>query len=114
MGLLQNYLGLERAYKDGYDLPLLGMMKWYCIEIGRALTASDLGTKGTHFAITGQQSTHNIGGAVMSSDPSKRRVAAGPKPSRCVNLNRPSSRQRLPPFRPGCGAVSVCFRMSPV
>ena len=25
MGFLQNYLGLEPAYKDGYDLPLLGM-----------------------------------------------------------------------------------------
>ena len=24
MGFLQNYLGLEPAYKDGYDLPLLG------------------------------------------------------------------------------------------
>ena len=45
MGFLQNYLGLEPAYKDGYDLPLLGMMKTHCIEIGRALTGSDLGTK---------------------------------------------------------------------
>jgi hypothetical protein len=27
MGFLQNYLGLEPAYKNGYDLPLLGMMK---------------------------------------------------------------------------------------
>jgi hypothetical protein len=27
LGFLQNYLGLEPAYKDGYDLPLLGMMK---------------------------------------------------------------------------------------
>ena len=27
MGFLQNYLGLEPAYKDGSDLPLLGMMK---------------------------------------------------------------------------------------
>jgi hypothetical protein len=25
MGFLQNYLGLEPAYKDGYDLPLLGV-----------------------------------------------------------------------------------------
>ena len=35
MGFLQNYLGLEPAYKDGYELPLLGMMKWYCIELAR-------------------------------------------------------------------------------
>jgi len=27
VGFLQNYLGLEPAYKDGYHLPLLGMMK---------------------------------------------------------------------------------------
>jgi len=27
MGFLQNYLGLEAAYKDGYDLPSLGMMQ---------------------------------------------------------------------------------------
>ena len=26
MGFLQNYLGREPAYKDGCDLPLLGMM----------------------------------------------------------------------------------------
>jgi hypothetical protein len=61
MGFLQNYLGLEPAYKDGYDLPLLGMMKTHCIEIGRALTGSDLGTKGTHFGITAYQSTRNVG-----------------------------------------------------
>jgi hypothetical protein len=28
MGFLQNYLGLRQAYKDGYDLPVLGMMKY--------------------------------------------------------------------------------------
>ena len=27
MGFLQNYLGLEPACKDGYDLALLGMMR---------------------------------------------------------------------------------------
>jgi hypothetical protein len=40
MGFLQNYLGLEPAYKDGYDLPLRGMMKQHCFEIGRVLTGS--------------------------------------------------------------------------
>jgi hypothetical protein len=34
MSLLQNYLGLEPAYKDSYDPPLLGMMQYHCIEIG--------------------------------------------------------------------------------
>lgn len=28
MGFLQNYRGLEPAYKDGYDLSLLGMMQY--------------------------------------------------------------------------------------
>ena len=41
--------GLEPAYKDGYDLPLRGMMKQHCFEIGRVLTGSDPGIKGTHF-----------------------------------------------------------------
>jgi hypothetical protein len=27
MGFLQNYLGLEPIYKDGYDLPLPDMVK---------------------------------------------------------------------------------------
>jgi hypothetical protein len=38
MGFLQNYRGLEPAYKDGCDLPRLGIMTWRCIEIGQALT----------------------------------------------------------------------------
>jgi hypothetical protein len=42
------------------------MMKYLnerCIEIGRALNGSRLGgtNKGTHFGITGYQSTHNVG-----------------------------------------------------
>src|SRR5436305_14879357 len=43
-----------------------------CTEIARALNGSRLGgkIKGTHFGITGYQSTHNVGGAVMGSDPS--------------------------------------------
>lgn len=50
MGFPQDYRGLEPAYKDGCDLPLLGMMTSYCIEIGWALTGSDLGTKGRAIA----------------------------------------------------------------
>ena len=81
-----NYLDLDPTYKDAYGLPLLRMtfdwndnelrmMKYLnerCIEIGRALNGSRLGgtNKGTHFGITGYQSTHNVGGAVMGSDPS--------------------------------------------
>jgi gluconate 2-dehydrogenase alpha chain len=81
-----NYLDLDPTYKDAYGLPLLRMtfdwndnelrmMKFVderCAEIGRALNGSRLGgkTKGTHFGLVGYQSTHNVGGAVMGSDPS--------------------------------------------
>jgi gluconate 2-dehydrogenase alpha chain len=42
------------------------------MEIGRALNGSRLGGKGkgTHFRLVGYQSTHNVWGAVMGSDPS--------------------------------------------
>jgi gluconate 2-dehydrogenase alpha chain len=72
-----NYLDLDPTYKDAYGPPLLRMtfdwndndlrMMEYlnerCIEIGRALNGSRLGgtSKGTHFGITGYQSTHNVG-----------------------------------------------------
>jgi hypothetical protein len=115
MGFLQNYLGLEPAYKDGYDLPLRGTMKQRCNEIGRALTGSDLGTKARISGSRGIRVRTTVGGVVMNGDPSKIRVAAGPKSSRCVNLNLP---RRPPnvylPFDQTCGAVSVCFRPSPV
>jgi gluconate 2-dehydrogenase alpha chain len=81
-----NYLDLDPTYKDAYGLPLLRMtfdwndndlrmikyMNERCLEIGRALNGSRFGgtSKGTHFGITGYQSTHNVGGAVMGSDPS--------------------------------------------
>ncbi len=54
------------------DLRMMKYLDERCIEIGRALNGSRLGGKnnGTHFAITGYQSTHNVGGAVMGSDPS--------------------------------------------
>jgi hypothetical protein len=35
MGFLQNYLGLEPAYKDGYNLPLLGIVKIASRSAGR-------------------------------------------------------------------------------
>ena len=42
------------------------------VTVGRALNGSRLGGKGkgTHFGLPGYQSTHNVGGAVMGSDPS--------------------------------------------
>ena len=81
-----NYLDLDPTYKDAYGLPLLRMtFDWHnndlrmmqymterCAEIGRALNGSSVGSKGkgTHFGLVGYQSTHNVGGAVMGSDPS--------------------------------------------
>jgi gluconate 2-dehydrogenase alpha chain len=78
----RNYLDLDPTYRDAYGLPLprmtfdwndneLCMMKYLderCTEMGRALNGSGLGgkNKGTHFGITGYQSTHNVGGAVMA------------------------------------------------
>jgi len=54
------------------DLRMMKYLNERCTEIGRALNGSRLGgtNKGTHFGITGYQSTHNVGGAVMGSDPS--------------------------------------------
>ena len=114
MGFLQNYLGLEPAYKNGYDLPLRGYDE-IALHRDRPGAGSDLSTKARISRIMAYQNTHNVGGAMMNSDPSKIRVAAGPKSSRCVNLNLP---RRPPnvylPFDQTCGAVSVCFRPSPV
>ncbi len=81
-----NYLDLDPTYKDAFGLPLLRMtfdwndndlrmmnfMNERCTEIGRAMNGSGIGGKGkgTHFSMVGYQSTHNVGGAVMGSDPS--------------------------------------------
>ena len=82
MSYQHNYLDLDPTYKDAYGLPLPRMtfdrndneprtMKYLddrCTEIGRALNGSGLDgkNKGVHFGITGYQSTHNVGGAVMA------------------------------------------------
>ena len=81
-------VGNTRSRSDGKDAYILllrmtfdwndneqRMMKWVderCVEIGRALGGSGLGGKGkgSHFGLVGYQSTHNVGGAVMGSDPS--------------------------------------------
>ena len=81
-----NYLDLDPTYRDAFGQPLLRMtfdwndnelrmmdyLNGRCTEIARALKGSSLGgkNKGTHFGITGYQSTHNVGGAVMGNDPS--------------------------------------------
>ncbi len=99
MGFLHNYLGLEPAYKDGYDLPLLGIMK----SLHRDRPGAGgfrSGHQGHAFRYHGVPEYAQRRGAVMSSEPSKIRVAAGPEPSRCVNLICPVVPQRLPPFRP--------------
>jgi gluconate 2-dehydrogenase alpha chain len=81
-----NYLDLDPTYKGAYGLPLRRRtFDWYGndprkmrnlnkrrTDIGRALNGSGLGHEntGTRFGITGYQSTHDGGGAVMGSDPS--------------------------------------------
>lgn len=82
----QNYLDLDPVYRDAYGLPLLRMtFDWHenekkmthwvteqCVEIARAMGAAQIGTKGkgSHYSIVPYQGTHNVGGAVMGSDPS--------------------------------------------
>jgi hypothetical protein len=97
-----NDLDLDPAYEGAHGLPLLRMtFDWHGndprkmrnmnkrrTDIGRALNGSGLGSenKGTRFGITGCQSTHNVGGAVMGSDPSTS-IASGPV-SQCVDQQR--------------------------
>ena len=53
MGFLQNYLGLEPAYKNGYDLPLRGYDE---IALHRDRPGADgfrSRHQGTHFAYHG-------------------------------------------------------------
>jgi gluconate 2-dehydrogenase alpha chain len=79
-----HYLDQDPTYKGAYGLPLLRMtfdchgndprmrnMNKRRTDIGRAFDGSGLGgkNKGTHFGITGCQSTHNVGGVAMGSDP---------------------------------------------
>lgn len=67
MGFLHNYLGLEPAYKDRYDLPLLGMMP---IALHRDRPGADgfrSGHQGRHFVYhRGPEYCTASGGAVMS------------------------------------------------
>lgn len=82
----QNYLDLDPLYKDAYGLPLLRMTfdwndnerkmtQWVterCVEIARAMQPSQYSarSKGAKYSIVPYQGTHNVGGAVMGTDPS--------------------------------------------
>jgi gluconate 2-dehydrogenase alpha chain len=80
-----NYLDLDPTYRDANGLPLLRMTfdwednekkmsAWITAkasEIGKATGASKLSSSATSgkYTIVPYQSTHNVGGAVMGSDP---------------------------------------------
>jgi gluconate 2-dehydrogenase alpha chain len=81
-----NYLDLDPTYTDAYGQPLMRMtMDWYKHEhkqsafmvqklqqIGKAMGAkqTDAAALPEHYDIVPYQSTHNVGGAIMGSDPS--------------------------------------------
>ena len=80
-----NYLDLDPTYKDANGLPLLRMTfdweenekkmsAWItakAAEIGKVIGAAKVSTSATSgkYTIVPYQSTHNVGGAVMGSDP---------------------------------------------
>jgi gluconate 2-dehydrogenase alpha chain len=86
MSYKQHYLDLDPTYKDANGLPLLRMtfdwhenekrmLKWAyekCEEIAKAMKPKSYHSAPipTKYSIIPYQSTHNIGGAVMGTDPS--------------------------------------------
>ena len=86
MSYRDRYLDLDPTYKDAYGLPLLRMtfdwheneikmLKWVnekCVEIAKAMKPAHYhqATIKTKYSIVPYQSTHNVGGAVMGTDPS--------------------------------------------
>jgi gluconate 2-dehydrogenase alpha chain len=82
-----NYLDLDPTYRDSLGLPLLRMtFDWHdnelrltdfvagkIVEIARAVRPTPdlitVGRRGLHYDIVPYQSTHNIGGAILGSDP---------------------------------------------
>ena len=86
MSYRDRYLDLDPTYKDAYGLPLLRMtfdwhkneiemLKWVnekCVEIARAMNPASYHQAPikTKYSIVPYQSTHNLGGAVMGTDPS--------------------------------------------
>ncbi len=86
MSYRQNYLDLDPTYKDANGLPLLRMtfdwnqnerkmLTWVyerCTEIAKAMKPAKYSSHAIpmKYSIVPYQSTHNVGGAVMGSDPS--------------------------------------------
>jgi gluconate 2-dehydrogenase alpha chain len=86
MSYRQHYLDLDPTYRDAYGLPLLRMtFDWHgnerrmlawmyerCVEIAKAMKPSRYHAHSppVKYSIVPYQSTHNVGGAVMGSDPS--------------------------------------------
>jgi gluconate 2-dehydrogenase alpha chain len=86
MSYRDRYLDLDPTYKDAYGLPLIRMtfdwheneikmLKWVnekCVEIAKAMKPAHYHQAPikTKYSIVPYQSTHNVGGAVMGSDPS--------------------------------------------
>jgi gluconate 2-dehydrogenase alpha chain len=86
MSYRDRYLDLDPTYKDAYGLPLIRMtfdwheneikmLKWVnekCVEIAKAMKPAHYHQAPirTKYSIVPYQSTHNVGGAVMGTDPS--------------------------------------------
>ena len=85
MSYKQHYLDLDPTYRDSNGLPLLRMtFDWHqneqkvaafmrdkCHDIAKAMNPSKIGlnTPPAKYSIVPYQSTHNIGGVVMGTDP---------------------------------------------
>ena len=86
MSYRDRYLDLDPTYKDAYGLPLIRMtfdwheneikmLRWVnekCVEIAKAMKPAHYHQAPirTKYSIVPYQSTHNVGGAVMGTDPS--------------------------------------------
>jgi gluconate 2-dehydrogenase alpha chain len=87
MGYRQNYLDLDPTYRDRYGRPLMRMTFDYqpneqkqanfladvCVNIGQAMGGERVARRGApqRYSIVPYQSTHNTGGAVLGTDPTK-------------------------------------------
>jgi gluconate 2-dehydrogenase alpha chain len=87
MGYRQNYLDLDPTYRDRYGRPLMRMTFDYhqneqkqanyladvCVNIGQAMGAERVARRGApqRYSIVPYQSTHNTGGAVLGTDPTR-------------------------------------------
>ena len=87
MGYRQNYLDLDPTYRDRYGRPLMRMtfdfqqneqkqanfLADVCVKIGQAMGGERVVRRGApqRYSIVPYQSTHNTGGAVMGTDPTK-------------------------------------------